>query len=207
MLSSPWATNAVSLGGAIERSRETGTRLTVVTGESESLRELVLSARAGDRVAFDGLYKRFAAAIHAVALAHAPAADAHDVVQDSFVRAWAHLRELREPEAFAGWIIGIARRRAVDVRRSEKRRGGPALELGDDTVTASPVPAGEAKEALAAISALAETYRETLMMRLVEGMSGPEIAEVTGMTPESVRVNLCRGMKLLRERLEKGAPR
>jgi RNA polymerase sigma-70 factor (ECF subfamily) len=38
-------------------------------------------------------------------------------------------------------------------------------------------------------------------MRLVEGMSGPEIAEATGLTPESVRVNLCRGMKLLRGRL------
>ena len=203
----PWAGNAFSMAGVIGRPRATRTRLAVVSTDSESLRDLVLRARAGDRAAFERLYKRFSAAIHAVALAHAPPADAHDVVQDSFVRAWAHLSELREPDAFAGWIIGIARRRAVDLRRSQKRRGGPAVELGEAVVTAAPVPAGEAKEALAAIAALAETYRETLMMRLVEGMSGPEIAEVTGMTPESVRVNLCRGMKLLRERLEKGAPR
>ena len=46
-----------------------------------------------------------------------------------------------------------------------------------------------------------EAYRETLLMRLVEGLSGPEIAERTGLTPESVRVNLHRGMKLLRDRL------
>ena len=39
------------------------------------------------------------------------------------------------------------------------------------------------------------------MLRLVEGMSGPEIAAQVGLTPESVRVNLFRGMKLLRERL------
>ena len=52
------------------------------------------------------------------------------------------------------------------------------------------------------IRSLPEAYRETLIMRLVEGMTGPEIAERTGLTPESVRVNLCRGMKMLRELLE-----
>jgi RNA polymerase sigma-70 factor (ECF subfamily) len=40
-----------------------------------------------------------------------------------------------------------------------------------------------------------------LILRFVEGMTGPEIAELTGMTPGSVRVNLHRGMKLLREQL------
>jgi RNA polymerase sigma-70 factor, ECF subfamily len=49
---------------------------------------------------------------------------------------------------------------------------------------------------------LPEAYRETLMMRLVEGMTGPEIAARTGLTPDSVRVNLHRGMKLLRDALE-----
>jgi RNA polymerase sigma-70 factor (ECF subfamily) len=39
------------------------------------------------------------------------------------------------------------------------------------------------------------------MLRLVEGMTGPEIAEQTGLAPASVRVNLCRGMKLLRDEL------
>ena len=54
---------------------------------------------------------------------------------------------------------------------------------------------------LAAIRALPEAYRETLVLRLVEGMTGPEIAERTGLTAGSVRVNLYRGMKQLRERL------
>ena len=54
---------------------------------------------------------------------------------------------------------------------------------------------------LEAIRKLPEAYRETLIFRLVEGMSGPEIASQTGLTPESVRVNLCRGMKMLRELL------
>ena len=60
----------------------------------------------------------------------------------------------------------------------------------------------EAHRALAAIRALPEAYRDTLMLRLVEGMTGPEIAWRTGLTPESVRVNLCRGMKLLRHALD-----
>ena len=48
---------------------------------------------------------------------------------------------------------------------------------------------------------LSETYRETLILRLVEGMTGPEIAARTGMTHGSVRVNLHRGMEQLRAKL------
>ena len=57
-------------------------------------------------------------------------------------------------------------------------------------------------QALEAIRSLPDCYRETLMLRLVEGMTGPEIAQRTGLTHESVRVNLCRGMKMLRERIQ-----
>ena len=59
----------------------------------------------------------------------------------------------------------------------------------------------DAQRSLAAIRALPEAYRETLMLRLVEGMSGPEIAQRTGLSPGSVRVNLHRGMALLRTAL------
>lgn len=50
-------------------------------------------------------------------------------------------------------------------------------------------------------SAPPEAYRETLLLRLVEGLTGPEIAERTGLTAGSVRVNLHRGMALLRAAL------
>jgi RNA polymerase sigma-70 factor (ECF subfamily) len=59
----------------------------------------------------------------------------------------------------------------------------------------------EALAVLAAIRELPDAYRETLVLRLVEGMTGPEIAARTGLTAGSVRVNLHRGMKQLRERL------
>ena len=56
---------------------------------------------------------------------------------------------------------------------------------------------------LAVIRTLPEAYREPLILRLVEGMTGPEIATRTGLTHGSVRVNLYRGMQLLREKLGK----
>ena len=184
------------------RARPSETRLALVRGPEASVADLVERARAGRRDAFEGLYRRFVGAVHAVVMAHAGRSDAGDIVQEVFISGWSHLADLREPEAFPGWILGIARRRAIDARRQDKRRGGPAAELSEASSAAMPVPTPEAREALAAIATMSDAYRETLLMRLVEGMTGPEIAEVTGMTPESVRVNLCRGMKLLRDRLE-----
>ncbi len=71
--------------------------------------------------------------------------------------------------------------------------------LRDSAATDSSI--SRATEILDLIRGLPEAYRETLVLRLVEGMTGPEIAGRTGLTPASVRVNLHRGMKLLREKL------
>jgi RNA polymerase sigma-70 factor (ECF subfamily) len=158
---------------------------------------LVRAAQAGDRAAFGALYRRFARMIHAILLAHAPYAEAEDLMQDVFVRAIEQIRELREPAAFGGWLSSIARRAAF----SHLRRLRPAGAL-PDAIPGGVRPDGEAFEVLGVIRSLPESYRETLILRLVEGMTGPEIAARTGLTHQSVRVNLCRGMKLLRERLE-----
>ena len=64
----------------------------------------------------------------------------------------------------------------------------------------------DAERTLAAIRGLPEAYRETLMLRLAEGLTGPEISARTGLTPGSVRVNLHRGMTLLRTALASGGP-
>jgi RNA polymerase sigma-70 factor (ECF subfamily) len=162
--------------------------------------ELAIAACAGSPAAFATLYQRFHRAVHAVALARGDVGDAGDVVQDVFADAWQKLPALREPAAFAGWLLTMARHRAIDVAR--RRR--PVASLVEASVP--PTPRAEAMAAVAAIRALPETYRETLIMRLVEGLTGPEIAERTGMTPDSVRVHLSRGLKLLRQRLEGEAP-
>ena len=127
--------------------------------------------------------------------------DAADVVQDVFARAWTRLDAVRDPAAFPGWLMTLARHRAIDRARLRPPPSDTTVE-----VAVAPVPTAEAAAALRAIRALPEAYRETLLMRLVEGLTGPEIAERTGLTPESVRVNLHRGMKLLRERLDGGSP-
>jgi len=159
---------------------------------------LVTAARDGDAGAFAQLYARFARAVHGLLLARVPAADADDLVQEVFLHAWTRLKDLREPEAFGGWLCAAARRRAVDYHR----RSTPVGELHDVHASRErPDVTAEAVAALKAIQALPEAYRETLALRLVEGLSGPEIAEATGLTPGSVRINLHRGFKLLRERL------
>ena len=159
------------------------------------LADVVVAARRGDRAAFAELYRRFHRAVHGVVLARVAYGDAADLVQDAFAIALERLPQLAEPAAFPGWLLAIARNRAVDHVRAKK----PLDELVELAVP--PPRAHELARVLAALRALPDAYRETMILRLVEGMTGPEIAEQTGLTPGSVRVNLHRGMKLLREQL------
>lgn len=159
---------------------------------------LVRAAQGGDRSAFGTLYERYARMVHGILLAHVSYTDAEDLVQDVFVRAMQQLRSLRDPAAFGGWLGSIARRLAVDVHRKCR----PVSEARERPGASRPDEG--AFEVLRALRGLPKAYRETLILRLVEGMTGPEIANRTGLTPESVRVNLCRGMKLLRQALRKG---
>lgn len=161
----------------------------------------VQRARTGDRAAFARIYERFHRAVHAVILARVGANEARDLVQDSFADAWARLPTLRDAAAFPGWMMQIARNRAVDHLRVRR----VTVVADADEIGAEAPPTTEAARALRAIRALPDTYSETLIMRLVEGLSGPEIAERTGMTAGSVRVNLHRGMELLREQLDSRA--
>ena len=162
--------------------------------------ELVAAAQAGDRAAYGRLYDRFAPMVHGLLLARVPRSDVDDLVQDVFLQAMRRLSSLRSAEAFGGWLATIARNRA----RDHWRRGEETVELPDD-VAGTPHPEADALAVLAAIRRLPEAYRETLVLRLVEGMTGPEIAERTGLTPGSVRVNLHRGMQMLRETLDRKA--
>ena len=160
--------------------------------------DLVRAARAGDESAFTRLYERYARMVHGVLLARVARQDVEDLVQDVFLTAWKRLDALRDPAAFGGWLAMIARNRATD----SHRRATDFVALPPDLTSPAAAPAeAEANAALAAIRTLPEAYRETLMLRLVEGLTGPEIAARTGLTPASVRVNLHRGMKMLREAL------
>ena len=167
-----------------------------VQAREATVADLVVAVQRGNRDAFNTLYERFHRIVHAIALAHLRYADSPDVVQDVFAEVWLKIVNVRDPAAFPGWIVTIARRRSIDF----VRRRGPQLELVEE-VGVDPPPHAEANAEMRAIRELPETYRETLIMRLVEGLTGPEIAERTGMTSDSVRVHLHRGMKLLRDKL------
>ena len=163
----------------------------------------VRAAQAGDESAFAALYSRYARVVHGILLARLPASEVDDLVQEIFLTAWRKLKSLREPAAFPGWLAAIARNRATD----HMRRSVPEDPL-EDRFEAAGAMAGEraeARRALRAIQALPDAYRETLTLRLVEGLTGPEIAERTGLAHGSVRVNLHRGMQMLREALGKEA--
>ena len=157
------------------------------------------AARAGDRAAFGRLWRRIAPAVHGVLLARARASEVDDLMQDVFVTALERLGTLREGGALGAWVTAIARNRAIDVARSRKN----LVEIPED-MGAPDAERAEAERVLRAIHALPEAYRETLTLRLVEGMTGPEIAEQVGLTADSVRVNLHRGMKMLRAKLGLG---
>lgn len=159
--------------------------------------DTVERARRGDRRAFSEIHARYAPMVHAVLLARVPAREADDLLQDVFLRALERIHTLRDAGALGGWLCALARSRAADFHRRE-----PRLAPLPGEVPAGGAGAFDAADVLAAIRELPAAYAETLAMRLVEQMTGPEIAEATGLTPGSVRVNLHRGMKLLRERLE-----
>jgi RNA polymerase sigma-70 factor, ECF subfamily len=156
----------------------------------------VEAARAGDRAAFGRLFRQLAPLVHGVLLARVRPAEADDLMQDVFLTALEKIGTLRDGAAFGGWLCMIARNRAADFHRGRRKM----VEIPDD-LGRHDAERAEAERVLRAIQALPEAYRETLVLRLVEGLSGPEIAEQVGLTPESVRVNLHRGMKMLRERL------
>jgi RNA polymerase sigma-70 factor (ECF subfamily) len=161
---------------------------------------LVEAVRGGDREAFGRLYDLYAPMVHGILLARVPYREVDDLVQDVFLVALRRLSTLRDSAAFGGWLAMITRNRAVDYHRSARE----VEELPEDLPGKSPAEKeaeAEAARTLEVIRGLPEAYRETLVLRLVEGMTGPEIAVRTGLTAASVRVNLHRGMKMLREKL------
>ncbi len=168
------------------------------TSEDSSLVE---AARRGDREAFARLYQAYAPMVHGILLARVPRGEVDDLVQDVFLIALKRLHALRNSGAFGSWLAVIARNRAIDFHRRSRQ-----VEDLSEEIASQDQEQAEAVGVLAAIRRLPEAYRETLVLRLVEGMTGPEIAARTGLMPASVRVNLHRGLKLLREQLglEKG---
>ncbi|HEY1423174.1 MAG TPA: sigma-70 family RNA polymerase sigma factor [Candidatus Acidoferrum sp.] len=164
---------------------------------------LVRAAQAGDRAAFGQLYQRYARMVHGLLLARVPVSAAEDLVQDVFLQALPRMKSLRDTSRFGAWLAAIARNRAMDFHRRAKPDTSFEAQIGTIEVNQSSknsVALEDGMTLLNALRELPEAYREPLILRFVEGMTGPEIAERTGLTHGSVRVNLHRGMQMLREK-------
>lgn len=176
--------------------------------ESREEDSLVSAARDGDRAAFGCLYDRYARMVHGILLARVPPREVDDLVQEVFLSALRQLHSLRDLSRFGAWLATITRNHANDYFRKaipHEKVTEPVSESQAGGRTANNAAEQEAAAILAVVRGLPESYREPLILRLVEGMTGPEIAARTGLTHGSVRVNLCRGMQLLREKLAETA--
>jgi RNA polymerase sigma-70 factor (ECF subfamily) len=193
----------LDLGNSILESSVV-TQTPAVRDESDAA--LVKASQRGHRDAFGQLYQRYARTVHGILLAKVPPAEVEDLVHEVFLRALPRLSSLRDASRFGPWLAVIARNMAKDYYRQ------PRVQKecdGDSTLADTAAAPGElaerreAAEILENVRALPEAYRETLILRLVEGMTGPEIAAKTGLSHGSVRVNLNRGMSQLREKLNR----
>lgn len=159
----------------------------------------VAGARRSEREAFGKLHQHFSRLVHAIIVTKVPASEAADLTQDVFLTMLSKLSGLEDDQAFPAWLMELARNRASRFLRDRPR----SAPLDDAEEPIAPDRSGwpDAKRVLKVLQTLPEAYAETLAMRLIEGLSGPDIAERTGLTPGSVRVNLHRGMAMLREKL------
>src|SRR5258708_394105 len=178
---------------------------TLSNGDDNTDERFVEAARQGDRAAFGRLYDRYARMVHGILLARVPHGEVDDLVHDAFLQALRQLHTLRDTARFGAWLAAIARNRANDYHRHSVEQvelpEGLSDEVEGRSSSSSYEEGVEASSLLACIRELPQAYCETLLLRLVEGMTGPEIAARTRLTPGSVRVNLHRGMQQLREKL------
>lgn len=165
---------------------------------------LVERARAGDRDALEELARlHFGSAyalLHRLVGNHE---DAEDLAQECFVRAWSALRKGAAPRSFAAWIRTIALRLARDHHRVRVRRGiAGALEAEVSRVAAKAVAdEGSARElgdvVRRALERLPARLRETLFLRVLEGLDYDEVGRAVGVKPATARTRVMQARKLL----------
>jgi RNA polymerase sigma-70 factor (ECF subfamily) len=136
-------------------------------------------------------------------------ADAADVVQESYVRAYAALRSQRfrsGPEALAPWLRRIVTRASLDALRARGRRREQGAEALEELASPIATDAGEDRGALErALLDLPSEQRAAFVLREVEGFSAKETAEQLGCTVGAVEQRVIRAWAGLRRRLNDGA--
>lgn len=179
-----------------------------MTDLSDTESQWVDKARAGDRLAFEKLYRSHCDHIYGLCwrLCGGDKALAEDMVQEAFVRAWNKLDLFKGDSKFGTWLHRLAVNVVLSDRRIRVKRLRREQEFDENIervqVGERDVFAGLRKDLEAAISGLPERARTVLVLYDIEGYRHEEIAEMTGMAVGSSKAQLHRARKLVREVLE-----
>ena len=151
---------------------------------------LVQAAQDGDIGAFEAIVRRHQAGVYRVALRMLGSrADAQDVTQDTFIRAWRSLARFRGDSAVTTWLYRIVTRRCLDVIAA--RRTTEHLDADLQWNATDPSESAEQRERLQAvtraIATLPAEQRAALVLREFESLSYQEVADVLGTTVPAVK--------------------
>src|SRR5262252_668903 len=149
---------------------------------------LVRRAQAGDRTAFEELIRAHARLVWASVYGWVrDPAWTEDLVQETFLKAWEAIRDLRQPEAFRGWLLAIARR--LSWRQAEV--AGRTDLVAEVPEKPAPVAADDPEEAREevqkALARLPERYRVPVTLHFLNGLEYGAIGKVTGLANGSLR--------------------
>ena len=168
---------------------------------------LVDRARRGEMPAFDALYHRYAPRVYALAMRMtADSSRAADVTQDVFVSVWERLHTFRGDSPFVHWLMRVTSNACINEARAAIRLRSHVEFVEDLDATGTPgrasqPPMDDRMDLEAAIARLPRGAREVLVLHDIHGYKHEEIAEMTGTAAGTVRAQVWRARKLLREAL------
>jgi RNA polymerase sigma-70 factor (ECF subfamily) len=168
--------------------------------------DLIARWRRGDERAATELVARHAQALARFASSFGANEEVDDLVQDTFVRAFNSIDGFRGESSFRTWLFTIERRLLLDRRRAEKRRPTRVEVQENDAATEydalDTMVAGEAASRVReAMKRLSPTQREVFTLRVQQGLSYKEIAEVVGSTEGAARVHYHNAIEKVKELL------
>ena len=169
--------------------------------------ELVRRAQTGDVGAFELLYREHSPRIYALCLRlrAGDKSDATELLQDVFIRAWRRLDTFRGDCAFVSWLHRLAVNTMLENARSDQRRMARVLSMEDTSRLAGAARSSGVESRMdmeSAIASLPKGARLAFVLHDVEGYQHQEIAEQLSVTVGTVKAQLHRARRLLRERLE-----
>jgi RNA polymerase sigma-70 factor (ECF subfamily) len=176
--------------------------------EKAAVLEAIRRAQSGDVDAFELLYHEHSGRIYALCLRlkAGDASDATELMQDVFVRAWRRLSTFRGDCAFSSWLHRLAVNTMLENARTDNRRNARVLPMDDTSRLAGAARSSgvELKMDMEnAIASLPKGARLAFVLHDVEGYQHQEIAEQLSVSVGTVKAQVHRARRLLRERLER----